>query len=75
MADTTSPTFESQLSELEQLVKTLEQPELPLNQALETFQKGVTLIQSCQKTLHEAEHTIEQLTQTHEALNTQNKED
>jgi len=54
--------FESGLTELEQVVKALESGELPLERALELFEKGMQLSQVCRKQLEEAETRVEQLT-------------
>ena len=54
--------FEACLEELEKVVKELETGELPLDRALELFEKGVQLSESCRKQLDEAETRIEALT-------------
>ena len=51
--------FESGLQELEQIVKEMESNELPLERALELFEKGMRLSESCRKQLEEAETRIE----------------
>ena len=53
------PSFEEGLEELEQVVKKLEDGELPLEKSLELFEKGVKLSESCHKQLREAEHKVE----------------
>ncbi len=55
-------TFEEALKDLEHIVKQLEQDELPLEKALEAFEKGVKLSKYCSKCLDDAEKRIEQLT-------------
>jgi len=54
-------TFESGLQELEQIVKEMESGELPLERALELFEKGMRLSETCRKQLEEAETRIEML--------------
>ncbi len=54
-------TFESGLQELEQIVKEMESGELPLERALELFEKGMKLSETCRKQLEEAETRIEML--------------
>ncbi len=54
-------TFESGLQELEQIVKEMESGELPLERALELFEKGMRLSEICRKQLEEAETRIEML--------------
>ncbi len=53
--------FEQAIIDLETLVKTLEQGDLPLEEALSTFEKGLKLAQSCQKTLQTAELKVTKL--------------
>jgi exodeoxyribonuclease VII small subunit len=52
-------TFESGLQELEQIVKEMESTELPLERALELFEKGMKLSDACRKQLEAAETRIE----------------
>jgi exodeoxyribonuclease VII small subunit len=51
--------FEAGLQELEQIVKEMESSELPLERALELFEKGMQLSESCRKQLQEAETRVE----------------
>ncbi len=51
--------FEQSLSELEAVVRQLESAELPLEQALELFEKGMLLSDSCRKQLTAAETRVE----------------
>ena len=53
--------FENGLQELEQIVKEMESHELPLERALELFEKGMRLSEACRKQLEEAETRIEVL--------------
>lgn len=53
--------FEVAMSELEQIVKQLEQGELPLEEALAAFKRGIELSQFAQKTLTNAEATVAQM--------------
>lgn len=50
--------FESQLQELESIVDKLEDGDLPLDQALKIFEKGVKLSRQCQKQLADAEQKV-----------------
>ncbi|AVK62927.1 exodeoxyribonuclease VII small subunit [Lactobacillus sp. CBA3606] len=52
------PTFETNLTNLETIVNQLEQGDVPLEQALDQFQKGVALSQQLQATLEGAEKTL-----------------
>lgn len=51
--------FESSIAELESIVNQLEKGELPLEDSLKQFEKGINLAQKCQKILTEAEQKIE----------------
>ena len=53
--------FESGLVELEAIVKEMESSELPLERAIELFEKGMRLSETCRKQLEEAETRIEML--------------
>ena len=57
MADT--PDFERSLSELESLVERLERGDLPLEDALKTFERGVELTRHCQSSLKAAQQKVE----------------
>ena len=50
--------FEEAIADLEVIVKQLETGEVPLEEALEKFQKGMALSKSCQDTLVKAEETL-----------------
>jgi len=56
-----TPPFEAGLQELEQIVKEMESGDLPLERALELFEKGMQLSETCRKQLEEAETRIEML--------------
>lgn len=51
-------TFELELQELEAIVARLEQGEVPLEEAVAEFQKGMALSKSLQATLKAAESTL-----------------
>ncbi len=60
MMDANSPPpFEAGLQELEQIVKEMESGELPLERALELFEKGMKVSENCRKQLEEAETRVE----------------
>ncbi len=56
-----APPFEAGLQELESIVREMEGGELPLERALELFEKGMKLSESCRKQLEEAESRVELL--------------
>ena len=55
------PDFEQSLSELEALVTRLEQGDVPLEEALKTFERGVALTRQCQSALRTAQQKVEVL--------------
>jgi exodeoxyribonuclease VII small subunit len=61
MANDKPKTFESSLEELEQIVRELEQGDLPLERSLALFEQGVKLSRECQERLNQAERRIEML--------------
>ena len=56
---TSQPDFEKALAELESLVENLERGELPLEETLKQFERGIELTRSCQKALQAAEQRVE----------------
>lgn len=56
-----SENFEQSLAKLEETVVKLERGDLPLEEALAAFEKGMTLSKACQKRLDQAESRIEEL--------------
>ena len=53
--------FEAGLQQLETIVKEMESGELPLERALELFERGMKLSDACRKQLEEAETRVEVL--------------
>lgn len=56
-----SITFEAALEQLQLVVKQLESGELSLDQALQAFERGVSLTRTCQERLVAAEQKVELL--------------
>ena len=54
-------TFEQALEELEELVERLEAGDLPLEEALADFERGVKLTRECQQKLASAEQKVKVL--------------
>ena len=50
--------FESAMSQLEEIVQQLERGSLPLDQSIKMFKKGIELSQYCQKELDQAEEMV-----------------
>jgi exodeoxyribonuclease VII small subunit len=57
--DSQQPDFERALDELEKLVERLEHGDLPLEDALRTFERGVELTRHCQSALKAAQQRVE----------------
>src|ERR1700676_3184054 len=53
--------FEAGLQQLETIVKEMESGEVPLERALELFERGMKLSEACRKQLEEAETRVEVL--------------
>ena len=53
--------FEQSLSRLEEIVRHLEQGDLPLNDSLALYEEGTSLIAACSKILDEAEQKVVKL--------------
>ena len=58
-----TPDLEKSLTELESIVEQLEEGEIPLEEALKQFEKGVKLSRDCQTALQAAEQRIKVLTE------------
>ncbi|RPJ53877.1 MAG: exodeoxyribonuclease VII small subunit [Acidobacteria bacterium] len=57
--DPTIKDFEAAIGELENIVKKLEEGDLPLEKSLELYERGVQLSRYCHRQLEEAERRIE----------------
>ncbi|GEA94557.1 exodeoxyribonuclease 7 small subunit [Weissella viridescens] len=55
---TDKPTFEENLTKLEQIVTQLEKGDVPLEEALAQFETGIQLSQTLKKTLQSAEQSL-----------------
>jgi len=58
----TAPDFETAMVELETLVSKIEEGDLPLEESLKEFEKGVKLSRICQQALQDAEQRVKILT-------------
>jgi exodeoxyribonuclease VII small subunit len=54
-----APDFEQALAELETLVERLERGDLPLDEALRTFERGIELTRHCQSSLKAAQQKVQ----------------
>lgn len=57
------PNLETSLEEITTLIEKMEQGDLTLEQSLNSFERGVTLIKHAQKILQEAEQKVQILMQ------------
>lgn len=56
-----SKSFEESMARLEQIVRSLEQGNVPLEESLKLFQEGTGLVQSCGKLLDDAQLQIQKV--------------
>ncbi|OAB32725.1 exodeoxyribonuclease VII small subunit [Paenibacillus macquariensis subsp. defensor] len=61
MAKVTELNFEQAMSQLEEIVDELEHGDVPLEKAIELFQKGMGLSQLCSQKLEQVERKIEMI--------------
>jgi exodeoxyribonuclease VII small subunit len=57
------PDLEKSMTEITQLIETMEKGELSLDQSLGHFERGITLVKHCQKILEDAEQKVQILIQ------------
>lgn len=62
MTEETPKTFEEALTELENIVRSLESGRVQLEQAVEAYEKGIRLKRLCEQKLADAQARIDQLT-------------
>lgn len=61
-AETEAPSFEGSIVELQNIVGQLEDGSLPLEESMEQFERGISLLRNCYKVLEQTEQRIEVLT-------------
>ena len=54
-------TFEAAMTRLEQIVRTMERGDAPLEESLKLFQEGTELVRNCSKLLEEAELQVKKI--------------
>ena len=54
-------TFEENMQRLEQIVRTMERGDVPLEESLKLFQEGTELVRHCGKLLDEAELQVKKI--------------
>lgn len=57
-----SPSFEGSILELQNIVGQLEDGSLPLEESMQQFERGISLLRNCYQVLEKAEQRIEVLT-------------
>lgn len=62
--------FEESLKALEERVRKLESPDVPLDEALTLFEEGVALARTCHEQLEAAEERVSELTRGTSGLET-----
>jgi len=59
--------FEESINELTSIVSKIEQGQIPLQDSLEQYEKGMTLIKHCRDILTKAEKRIEKISESQSA--------
>ncbi|NLK40237.1 MAG: exodeoxyribonuclease VII small subunit [Clostridiales bacterium] len=57
-AETTEHTFESAISRLEEIVRTMEGGDVPLDSSIALFEEGIALVKLCNSKLDHAEQRV-----------------
>ena len=55
------PTFEENMQRLEQIVRSMERGDVPLEESLKLFHEGTELVRSCGKLLDEAQLQVKKI--------------
>ena len=55
------PSFEENMQRLEQIVRAMEQGDVPLEESLKLFQEGTELVRTCGKILDEAQLQVKKI--------------
>ena len=58
-SDATPLDFEAAMRDLEEIVERLEHGDLPLEESLKAFERGILLTRNCQSALKDAEQKVE----------------
>ena len=56
------PTFEENITRLEQIVRAMERGDVALEESLKLFQEGTELVRTCEKLLNDAQMQITKIT-------------
>jgi exodeoxyribonuclease VII small subunit len=74
-SNTTPADFEQALKELEAIVERMEQGDVPLEESLRQFERGITLTRTCQEALKAAEQRVQILTEQNDRAETRDFSD
>ncbi len=61
MTDNKARAFEESYKMLEQVIQKLEEGELPLDESVALYEKGISLVRHCEQQLEQAELRVSQL--------------
>ena len=67
--------FEDALEKLENIVRDMEQGDMPLDSALKSFEEGIRLLRFCSAKLDETQRRVEQLLEKENSLQKKNFQD
>lgn len=67
--------FEDALEKLEDIVRKMEAGDIPLDEALKSFEEGIRLIRFCSAKLEETERRVEMLLGKEDSLRVKNFQD
>lgn len=67
--------FEKTLAELERIIARLEEGDLPLEESVKQFERGMALLKDCQKTLNRAEQKVKILIEKNRRFQTEDFEE
>ena len=73
--DVSKLSFEEAIKELTSIVERIEQGEIPLQDSLQQYEKGMALIKHCRTILQKAEQRIEKISKEQETENRSQKTD
>lgn len=73
--DITKLTFEQSIQQLKEIVSRIEQGEIPLEDSLEQYERGMALIKHCRGVLQKAEKRIERISKEESPPDTDAEED
>jgi len=66
----TKQSFEDSLEELDSIVQTMEEEQLPLEELISKYERGATLHQECESFLKSAKQRLEKIAQSKNTVNT-----